>query len=118
MKFKIDENLHPDVAALLTQRGHDAATVHDEGLRGSDDATIAGICRIEQRALITLDLDFSDIRAYPPGQYFGLIVIRATDQSRSAIERLMLRVVPLLDTEPLAGKLWIADEHHVRVRGS
>jgi hypothetical protein len=30
MRFKIDENLHDDVAVLLSQEGHDAQTVHDE----------------------------------------------------------------------------------------
>ena len=37
MRFKIDENLHDDVAALLVREGHDAETVHTEGSRGSVD---------------------------------------------------------------------------------
>jgi hypothetical protein len=31
MRFKIDENLHDDVAALLAADGYDAHTVHVEG---------------------------------------------------------------------------------------
>ena len=34
MLFKIDENLHPDVASVLREHGHDAVTVWDQGLRG------------------------------------------------------------------------------------
>ena len=34
MKFKIDENLPREVAALLRDAGHDAMTVVDQGLGG------------------------------------------------------------------------------------
>ena len=35
MRFKIDENLHDDVADALRTHGHDALTVFEEGLRGA-----------------------------------------------------------------------------------
>src|SRR5436190_1527827 len=47
------------------------STVYDQGLRGHDDGDIADVCRREQRALVTLDLDFSDVRVYPPAHYPG-----------------------------------------------
>jgi hypothetical protein len=34
MRLKVDENLHDDVAVLMTAKGHDVHTVHSEGLRG------------------------------------------------------------------------------------
>jgi len=85
MRFKLDENLHPDAAEYLRQHGHDALTVADQGLRGHDDNDIAEVCRREQRALVTLDLDFSDVRIYPPADYSGLLVLRLVDQSRPAV---------------------------------
>jgi predicted nuclease of predicted toxin-antitoxin system len=50
MQFKVDENLHSDVADLLRQRGHDALTVFDQGLRGYSDADVSEVCRREMRA--------------------------------------------------------------------
>ena len=117
MLFKIDENLHCDAADLLTQHGHDALTVFDQGLRGHADGDIASICQQESRAIVTLDLDFSDIRVYPPGDYEGIIVLRPVLQTISSILRLTTRAVSLADTESLAGRLWIVDEHQVRIRG-
>jgi predicted nuclease of predicted toxin-antitoxin system len=76
MQFKIDENLHSDAANLLRQHGHDALTVHEQGLRGEADVDIASVCRQEERAIVTLDLDFSDIREYPPEEYYGIVVLR------------------------------------------
>lgn len=117
MRFKVDENLHDDVATLLTSHGHDAHTVHGEGLRGTDDTVLAQRCSTEQRALITLDLDFSDIRAYPPSDYFGLIVLRVREQSRQHVLEIITRAIPLLTQVPLSGRLWILSESGARIRG-
>jgi predicted nuclease of predicted toxin-antitoxin system len=117
MRFKIDENLHDDVASLLTARGHDAETIHSEALRGCDDAVLADRCKNEQRALITLDLDFGDIRTYPPSLYDGLIVLRVADQSRSNILQVMERVIDALPHHPLEQRLWIVTNASIRIRG-
>lgn len=114
MLFKVDENLHSEVAELLRKAGHDALTVFDQGLRGH--AEIALVCRDEQRAIVTLNLDFSDIREYPPEDYGGIIVLRLLDQSRPAVLRVLERMLPLFVAEPLAGHLWIAEEDRVRIR--
>lgn len=44
MRFKIDENLHGDVAEVLQGRGYDAETVYGEGLQGKDDLSVAARC--------------------------------------------------------------------------
>lgn len=62
MLFKVDENLHSDVAELLRKAGHNAMTVFEQGLRGRKDREIADVCRIEKQAIVTLDLEFSNIR--------------------------------------------------------
>jgi len=78
MRFKIDENLPNDVAALFSRSGHDVATVHGQGLPGAADGTIVTVCQREGRVLVTLDLDFADIRTFRPEQSPGLVVIRAS----------------------------------------
>lgn len=117
MKFKADENLPVEVVDLLRQEGHDALSVTDQQLAGYPDVDVAAVCRAEERTLVTLDLDFSDIRAYPPADYPGIVVLRPGLQTMSSILRLMTRAVRLLDTEPLAGRLWIVGEQQVRIRG-
>lgn len=117
MPFKLDENLHPDAAEFLRQSGHDAVTVYEQGLRGFHDSDIAKVCGREQRSLVTLDLDFADVRNYPPANYSGIIVLRLADQSRTAVLRVLQRLLPALRTESLVGKLWIVDEVQIRIRG-
>lgn len=117
MRFKIDENLPPDAAILLQNNGHDALTVWDQGLQGGPDLQIASVCQEEQRIFITLDLDFADIRAYPPDRYSGLIVLRLSDQSRPHVLRTLQGLLPVLKHETVEGRLWIVDENAVRIHG-
>jgi predicted nuclease of predicted toxin-antitoxin system len=114
--FKTDENLPPELSALLRQRGHDVLTVWDQQLRGKPDHDLAEACRQEDRVLITLDVGFADIRTYPPSQFPGIIVLRLEKQSRAHVLRVFRRVLGLLANELLKGKLWIADEQTVRIR--
>lgn len=116
MKFKVDENLPVEVAALLAQAGHDALTVQDQTLGGRPDPDIAAVCRQEGRAVVTLDLDFADIRAYPPAGYAGIIVLRLARLDKARILVAVQRLLPVLQNETLTGKLWIANETSVRIR--
>lgn len=81
LRFKCDENVLRDAATLLRVNGHDVHTVQEEQLAGEADPTIAAVCHREGRLLITLDLDFADVRQYPPGEWPGIIVIRPPTQS-------------------------------------
>jgi len=117
MKFKVDENLPIEVADSLRQAGYDAASVPEQRLEGSPDPDIAYVCQQEGRALITLDTDFADIRAYPPEQFPGLIVLRLRRQDKLHVLETLGRLTPVLSSEPLEHLLWIVDETHIRIRG-
>lgn len=117
MRFKIDESLPPESSTIFRNNGYDALTVWDQGLQGRSDAQLVSVCREERRTLVTLDLDFSDIRAYPPNQYPGLIVMRLSSQSRTHVLRVLRNLVPILSKEPLEGRLWIVDDATVRIHG-
>ena len=116
MNFKLDENLPELVREALSELGHDAHTVAEEGLSGAQDETVLQACVAEDRILITLDLDFSDIRAYPPGSYPGVWVLRPPKQTFKAIEALVRAGVRLCAVERVRGQLWVIDEKRVRIR--
>ena len=63
MKFKLDENLSPSLAALFEAAGHDAHSVIQQALGGQPDERVVEVCSHETRVLVTLDLDFSNILA-------------------------------------------------------
>jgi predicted nuclease of predicted toxin-antitoxin system len=117
MKFKIDENLPVELAQLLNQYKHDALTVLDQNLHGSDDPKIIKICLQEGRILVTLDKDFADIRNYPPYSYPGIVVFRVSRQSKTHLLKVLKRLIPLFDREPIRKHLWIVEDSRVRVWG-
>lgn len=117
MRFKIDENLPADLGKALVSAGHEAATVHEERLQGVDDKPLLTVCDKEQRAIITLDVDFGNIRTYPPDRHHGIVVLRLSRQDKPYVLRCFRQVLVLLAKEPLAGKLWIVEDARVRIRG-
>ena len=117
MKFKVDENLPVEVAELLRQAGHDAATVLEQHLSGSADSDVALVCQREERILVTLDLDFADIRAYPPVQFPGIVVLRLKQQDKPHVLEILSRLMRVFPDEPLERHLWIVEERQIRIRG-
>jgi predicted nuclease of predicted toxin-antitoxin system len=115
-RFKVDENLPREAQALIADAGHDAQSVYDERLIGHSDARILDVCINEDRVLITLDLDFSDIRQYPPSTHRGVWVLRPETQSIENTLSVLKGALALVGDEPTASRLWIVEPGRVRIR--
>src|SRR5262245_46235305 len=76
MNLKLDENLGLRCRDLALAAGHDVATVAEQNLSGAEDADVLGECHREGRALVTLDLDFSNPLVFKPSAYSGIAVLR------------------------------------------
>ena len=83
MRFKVDENLPVEVAALF----RDAAT-----------------CLAEDRVLIILDTDFANILRHPPGHTAGVTVLRLAKQEKPQVLAVVSTSIPLLEHEALRGR--------------
>lgn len=96
--------------------GNDVENALSEGLAGAPDPAILAACGAEDRILITLDLDFADIRAYPPGSHRGIWVLRPQEQSFGTVLSLALAGIRLAAVERTTNQLWVIDEKRVRIR--
>ncbi|MGH7987286.1 MAG: DUF5615 family PIN-like protein [Candidatus Binataceae bacterium] len=76
LKLKLDENLGKNCAQLFEPAGYDTSTVVAQSLRGASDDEVIGRCRDASRALVTLDLDFSNPLLFKPSDYRGIAVLR------------------------------------------
>jgi predicted nuclease of predicted toxin-antitoxin system len=117
VRFKLDENLSPSLAEMFAAAGHEAHSVAQQSLGGQPDARVIEVCSGEQRVFVTLDLDFSNILAYPPAEFAGIVVLRLADQAHVAVQAAIRRLLDLLDKESVAGCLWIVEDHRIRIRG-
>lgn len=116
MRLKLDEHIPVRLVPVLQDLGHDAESVFSEGLSGCDDGTLLRAAHLEQRLLITQDLDFSDRRHLEANAHSGILLLRLRTPSPRALSN---RVISLLTSEPIdtwTGALVIASDHKVRVQ--
>ena len=116
LRFKLDENIPREAEVLLDGAGHDSHSVISEDIAGCADKELIEVCRREQRILVTLDLDFSDIRLYPPALHSGIWILRPPSQSAPAICSLLGRAMRMLKIESAERKLWIIENERIRIR--
>ena len=115
MKLKLDENLGNRGASLFRDAGHDVATVVEQKLTSTPDSDLLTICHSEERALVTLDMDFSNPLVFQPDKYFGIAVLRLpariVPDDLWAACRILIAAMSKSD---LRGKLWIVQRDRVR----
>jgi len=116
MKIKLDENMPIAFATLLRSDGHDTATVSEENLSGAEDNSILKRATEEGRILMTLDIDFADIRSFPIGSHAGVIVFRLNDQRWAALKEPAERLLASGLLPRLQRGLAIVDEKRIRIR--
>ncbi|MCS6319759.1 MAG: DUF5615 family PIN-like protein [Nitrospira sp.] len=115
IRFKLDENLPRNAEVSLQQAGHDVHTVLAEQLGGSPDPQVFIVSQAEERILVMFDLDFSDIRVYPPASHHGIWVLRPHTQSIENTLALLRSALRVLKDELPQGRLWIIEPERVRI---
>jgi|ERR1700733_9197121 predicted nuclease of predicted toxin-antitoxin system len=118
MRFLIDANLPRSLIAAIQRFEHQVEFARDIGLAAASDEAIGARARQSGAALLTRDLDFADIRRYPPEQYPGIVVLRLPDDT---VAEEIVRVAERFLKEPvflehLAGRLAIVETDRVRFR--
>jgi len=116
VNLKLDENLGSRCADLLVAAGHDVATVAGQGMTASADHDLIRACAAEGRALVTLDLDFSNPMAFPPNQFAGIAVLRLPPKlSHGSLIATVRTLVEALQREQLVGRLWSVEAGRIRI---
>jgi predicted nuclease of predicted toxin-antitoxin system len=116
MRLKLDENLSHHLKPVLAGLGHEVLTAADEDLLSRPDTEIARAPKDEQRMLMTLDVEFADLRKYPPGSHPGVILFRPLSLSPLSVNDFIIDFIRRTDLEKLAACVAVVDPVHVRVR--
>jgi predicted nuclease of predicted toxin-antitoxin system len=118
MRFLIDANMPRSIIALVASLGHEVEFARDVGLAAAPDHEIAARAQSTGAALLTRDLDFADVRRYPPSLYPGIIVLRLSDgviaKEIMGVTERFLRDATFVGN--LAGRLAIVEQDRVRFR--
>ncbi len=118
MRFLIDANLPRALAERVSQLGHDMQFARDVGLGTAPDRDIAAHAQKMVAAIVTRDLDFADVRQYPPEHYPGIVVLRLPDDATTpdivSVAERFLREQRFVSQ--LSGRLAVVDRDRVRFR--
>lgn len=116
MKIKLDENITVAAKEVFLSCGHETRSIHDEAMAGALDRALWRVCQHEERMLVTFDRGFGDVRFYPPGTHFGVVLLRLIDQQPDIVLGVLARFLAVYDLDRLAGCLVVVDDQRVRIR--
>lgn len=105
LRLKLDENMLQRVQSMLRDLGIDVEAARSERLVGAADPILLTACIAEDQVLVTLDLDFADMRDYPPGIHHGIWVLRPRQQTFNTIAGLVQLGMRPAITKRTAGQL-------------
>lgn len=116
MKIKIDEDLPKAVTELVRSTFPDTESVMEEGISGILDPELWKIAQKEERFLITGDKGFANIRKYPPGTHFGVLLLRPEGEGIPQTKQLIQEVLKSGMLDRLAGCIGVAKPGKLRIR--
>ena len=104
IRFHLDENMDPDIAAALRQYGISITVTTEQGLRGQDNAAHLEYARAEGRVIVTDDTDFLRI-ASSTTDHPGIVYCRRSSHSLGQIIRHLILVHEVLEPQDIAGRV-------------
>lgn len=116
MNIFADECVYKVTVALLRSWGHDVLTAQDVELAGRPDEEILAYAIKHERVLITIDMDFSNIRHYPPKSHKGIIVAKIRPRNADAVHRVLKHLLNNIEPDRLSKSLVIVDQNKYRIR--
>ncbi|MFH1634207.1 MAG: DUF5615 family PIN-like protein [Chloroflexota bacterium] len=85
-------------------------------IAGEDDEILLAYAIQQNRVLITLDLDFSDVRRYPPRDHQGVIVLKIRPSIMAQVHGVLKGFLVDVSQGKLARTLVILDRNKYRIR--
>ena len=112
MRFLLDENVPKSAAMALRQEGHDVVRVQEADLQSADDESVWQYAVLEDRILVTYDLDFPLAQGFP----LGLILVRGIDRIPTSSQARILVDAIRTNSDQLEGHITVVAPGRVRRR--
>jgi hypothetical protein len=101
---------------MLRDAGHDVRTVTEQALLSAPDDEILGHCRVEGRALISLDRGLANPLVHNPTDYAGIIILRLPRKSKQLdLNRALKVLIAGLKEHQPTGTLWLVHAARIRI---
>jgi predicted nuclease of predicted toxin-antitoxin system len=115
MKFPVDMPVSFLLLQVLQAYGHEGIHAYQIGKDRASDSELLGIARLENRIIITADLDFPRLVALSLVEGPGLILFCGGNYSDSEMCDLLERVLRKVPPEDMEGSICVVDKRRIRI---
>lgn len=103
------------LVSVLEAYGHEGVHAQQLGLDRAPDEDLLELARLEQRVIVTADLDFPRILALSAAEGPGLILFRGGTYTDEEMRGLLERVLEAVEPEALENSICVVDKQRVRI---
>lgn len=119
LKFLADQCVPRSIISILRDSGHDVHPLKELIPPDSPDMVVISKATQLNAILLSLNGDFTDIVAYPPADYRGIIALQVRNHPE-AIPHILDHLTQYLSRHPerphYSGKLLVIEPHRIRIR--
>ena len=119
LKLFADHCVSGAIVKKLADAGHEVLVLRDHLPQDAPDPIVIGKAQSEKAIFLTLNGDFSDIVAYPPSAFGGIIALQIKNRP-SQIMPIMDRLKAFMESHPnqgdYEGLLLLVEGHRIRLR--
>lgn len=116
MRFLADMGISQRIVTWLTEQGHHAVHLRDQGLQRLEDRDIFVKAFQEARILLTWDLDFGEILALSEAQIVSGVIFRLHNTRSGHVIQRLERVLTESSQDLEEGAIISVEERRHRVR--
>ena len=119
IRFLVDEDLPRSLVQAFEDAGFVAEHVGDVGLRGHSDRNVLDGAITRGAALVSADIGFANLLAFPLGSHHGIVVARFPNEvGNPVLNRSIVDALLELRADDLTGSLVIIEPTRIRIRRS
>ena len=116
MRFLLDMGVDVRVATWLREHGHEPVHLRDQGLHRLPNGEIFTKAIMENRVILTFDLDFGEIAALARGRKASVVVFRLHNTRTAHVLERLASVLPDCSSILEKGAIVVVEEDRHRVR--
>ena len=116
MKFLADMGISQRTVEWLRNQGYDIVHLREQGLQRLADENILAKAVTEERIVLTMDLDFTNLLAWSGGALPSVIIFRLRNENYDKVNAQLENVLSQCQNQLLAGVIISVGDDAFRVR--
>lgn len=116
MRFLADMGISPATVAFLRSLGHDALHLHEQGLDRTQDSGILEKGLLEDRVILTHDLDFAELIAASAARLPSIVIFRLRNMRPERVNEYLQTLIADHSEALEQGAVVSVTERQIRVR--